>query len=476
MRVLEKDLVSTESPIPSHPYSKELQKHLSGRSLLIEEIPFEQELVKEHLNHGMVAATAGVIQEKYGVRCLRCGNEKQAMFYSFPCARCGKSCTYCRSCIMLGRVSQCSRLYTWTGPEAVFDIPMNVMVWNGKLSAGQQTASDAVVQAVVADSELLVWAVCGSGKTEVLFKGIEAALFQDKRICIATPRTDVVLELTPRLKQAFPHIPVASLFGGSEDRHLFAPLTISTTHQLFRFQNAFDVIIIDEVDAFPYSMDTSLQYAVQKAKKKTSTTIYLTATPSKSMQNLYKSAKLAGVTIPARFHRHSIPVPQLKWCGNWEKQFKKKTIPPMVREWMKKRLEHEIPFLLFFPSIKIMESVLPLFRQLQSELQVVHSEDPERKEKVMVLREGKVPGLLTTTILERGVTIPKLDVAVIGSEHSIFSESALVQIAGRVGRNAAKPTGDVMFFHYGKSIEMIKAVSHIEGMNREARNRGLIDD
>ena len=77
---------------------------------------------------------------------------------------------------------------------------------------------------------------------------------------------------------------VAALYGGSEDRHVAAPLTVSTTHQLYRFANAFDTIIIDEVDAFPYSMDTSLQQAVQKAKKQTSATIYLTATPSRKMQ------------------------------------------------------------------------------------------------------------------------------------------------------------------------------------------------
>ncbi len=76
----------------------------------------------------------------------------------------------------------------------------------------------------------------------------------------------------------------------------------------------------------------------------------------------------------------------------------------------------------------------------------MHAEDPKRKEKVLAFRRGQIPILVTTTILERGVTVPNIDVAVLGAEQPIFTESALVQIAGRVGRSAQYPTGDVRFF------------------------------
>ena len=82
--------------------------------------------------------------------------------------------------------------------------------------------------------------------------------------------------------------------------------------------------------------------------------------------------------------------------------------------------------------------------------------------------------MLTTTILERGVTIPRLHVAVVGAEEEIFTESALVQIAGRVGRSVDFPTGEVIFFHYGKTRAMIKALKQIKSMNVEARKKGLI--
>ena len=162
----------------------------------------------------------------------------------------------------------------------------------------------------------------------------------------------------------------------------------------------------------------------------------------------------------------------MKWCGNWKKQFQKKQIPSPIKEWIDERLQRKTPILLFFPSITIMEQVQPLFPTLGA----VHSQHPARKERVQALRNGDIQGLLTTTILERGVTIERLEVAVIGAEHEVFSESALVQIAGRVGRSFSHPTGNVTFFHYGKSNAMVEAIQHINMMNREAKKRGLLDE
>jgi competence protein ComFA len=66
------------------------------------------------------------------------------------------------------------------------------------------------------------------------------------------------------------------------------------------------------------------------------------------------------------------------------------------------------------------------------------------------------------------VTVPFLDVAVFGADHELFTESALVQIAGRAGRNKEDYKGQVIFFHYGKSISMALAKRHIKMMNEEA--------
>jgi competence protein ComFA len=122
-----------------------------------------------------------------------------------------------------------------------------------------------------------------------------------------------------------------------------------------------------------------------------------------------------------------------------------------------------------------MEKVLPILQKLDPRIEAVHAEDPNRKEKVQQMRDQQIPMLLTTTILERGVTFPNIDVAVVGSEDDIFTESALVQIAGRAGRSADYPTGTITFFHYGKTNAMLKAKRQILEMNRKALKKGLID-
>ena len=461
--------------IPAFPYNPDLQQRLTGKQLLLDDLPFPLTDLQEHYQHGYLTYRKGI--EKIGKQsiCARCGNKDPQWFAAYPCARCGENCLYCRSCLMMGRISECTPLIGWSGPAPEIKNPAQIMAWQGTLSEGQKVASDHVVEAIRQNEEHLVWAVCGAGKTEVLFAGIESALAAKKRICIATPRTDVVLELTPRLKTAFPDIPIASLYGGSEDRHLFAPLTIATTHQLLRFYHAFDAIILDEVDAFPYTVEESLQYAAVQARKPASAMIYLTATPNSNWQRECRTGKRAYTTIPARFHRKPLPVPEFSWCGNWQKQLKKGNLPANVIRWIKTRIQAGKQTLVFFPHIPLMEKALTILRQIHPEIEAVHAEDPDRKSKVQKMRNKEIPMLLTTTILERGVTFPNIDVAVVGAEDTIFTESALVQIAGRAGRSKDHPTGVVTFFHYGKTEDMLKARRQITTMNLEGLKKGLLD-
>ncbi|WP_066315094.1 DEAD/DEAH box helicase [Bacillus sp. FJAT-29814] len=467
--------IPQQPPGSNYPYNHDLQKLLTGKQLLLDDIPFRHDELQTHYDNGYVTFRKGIEYNGKKPVCTRCGNKDPQWFASYPCARCGETCLYCRHCLMMGRISECTPLLGWNGPVPDTMLPLKIKAWQGTLSKGQQAASDKVVEAILNKQEVLVWAVCGAGKTEVLFAGIEAALAENQRVCIATPRTDVVLELTPRLKAAFPQIPISSLYGGSEDRHLFAPLTIATTHQLLRFYHAFDTLILDEVDAFPYTVEESLQHAAVQARKPDSGMIYLTATPNAKWQRECRTGKRTYVTIPARFHRHPLPVPVFVWCGNWKKRVGKGRLPVNVLKWIKDRLQNGKQALVFFPHIALMEKALPILRQFHPNIEAVHAEDPERKEKVQRMRNKEIPMLLTTTILERGVTFPNIDVAVVGAEDQIFSESALVQIAGRAGRSKDHPDGVVTFFHYGKTDAMLKARRQIVSMNREGGKRGLLD-
>lgn len=50
----------------------------------------------------------------------------------------------------------------------------------------------------------------------------------------------------------------------------------------------------------------------------------------------------------------------------------------------------------------------------------VHAADEQRLEKVQLMRDHKVLFLVTTSILERGVTFPEIDVLVLGADDAVF--------------------------------------------------------
>ncbi|WFA07567.1 DEAD/DEAH box helicase [Bacillus sp. HSf4] len=455
-------------------YTGNLQALLEARQLLKSELPFPDSAVEWHIQNGLIKAETPIQKTAKGLICMRCGQRDPSRFAQYPCLICQKDCVYCRSCVMMGRVSECTPLLTWTGGGSSAWPPVS-MTWKGVLSAGQEKAARMIVDAIRQKEQLLVWAVCGSGKTEILFQGIEFALNKGLRVCIATPRTDVVLELAPRLQTAFKGLDIAVLYGGSPDRGKLAPLVISTTHQLLRYKKAFDVIIIDEVDAFPFSLDQKLQYAVQKARKPQSARIYLTATPSEEMKRSAENGKLRTVQILSRYHRKPLSEPVMRWCGNWKRGLDKGKLPPVIMQWLFKHKELQQPVFLFVPSIPILKSVSFLLKKAQFQAESVYADDPGRNEKVGLFREEKLDVLVTTTILERGVTVRKVQVGVLGAESAVFSESALVQIAGRAGRHPQFPWGDVCFFHFGKTKSLNAACRHIRDMNKLAKKEILVD-
>ncbi|WP_332651804.1 DEAD/DEAH box helicase [Lysinibacillus sp. 54212] len=441
-----------------------IQHFFSGRIWSRETSPFPQEKINRYIHHGYFRVLTAIDNKKESLECNRCHNKDKRRYVYYECARCQKICVYCRHCINMGRLSSCTELIIWNGPQPKSE-KRHRLAWEGQFTKAQQQASEELSASLQVNRHHLLHAVCGAGKTEVLFTAIYKALSEGKRVCVATPRTDVVLELFPRLQQAFPGTRIHALYANSPSQHGFGQLIVTTTHQLYRFQEAFDVMIVDEADAFPYTFDEALQKAVMKAKTKIAPIAFVTATPSQSILGKVKSEGWGYSFIPKRYHGFPLPVPRFEALWSYSKQFSKGKIPKKLALWTMKRIEKQEPFLIFFPTVNLMEQATPLFQRLHEGITSVHAEDDERKEKVLQLRNEKIPGLLTTTILERGITIKNVHVTVIGAESKIFTSGALIQISGRVGRNSAFPDGDVIFFHQGITVEMDEAKEEIERYN-----------
>ncbi|SER40941.1 competence protein ComFA [Gracilibacillus ureilyticus] len=440
---------------------------LKGKILLRPEINLPEHTIEHLIQSGQLTTIPAITKQKFHYKCNRCTTTNRQHFARISCARCQTTHPYCRNCLRTGRVLFCEKLYLWAGRDAAWPEQTNPCHWEGSLTKHQLQAADAIQQAVRAPGqELLIWAVCGAGKTEMLFPGITAAIQQGKSICLATPRADVVRELYPRLKQAFPQTEIEALYGGTEIRTGKGQLVIATTHQLIRYYKAFDLMIIDELDAFPYHNDKNLHKLAARAKRRDATTIYLTATPRKKEKRRIAAKKLPVVFVPIRFHGHPLPVPQLKLDIQLQKKLKQSRPPKSLSAYIQSRAQ-ERQFLLFVPTVEMLTKMEEMLTGFPLKFTTVFSEDPERKAKVNAFRDKEFDLLITTTILERGVTFPSIDVVILDAGHEVFDEAAIVQIAGRAGRSPEDPTGKVLLLHQGKTNAIVDAITQIKGMNRK---------
>ncbi|WP_047998978.1 DEAD/DEAH box helicase [Lactiplantibacillus herbarum] len=398
------------------------------------------------------------------VQCLRCGSQLDRKKAQLP-----QQQFYCYQCLNLGRISTLTHLYHMPEPN---DFPTRpACTWQGQLTEQQKACALTIRENFEARKRHLLWAVTGAGKTEMLFPGITWALAQGWRIALASPRVDVCLELAPRLQAAFADAKIAVLHGRNPEPYQYRQHTICTTHQLLRFREAFDVLIIDEVDAFPFAANPRLAYAVKHAVKADGALLYLTATPSQALQKQVHRGELGISYLPLRFHQHLLPTIKVKLQPNWQQLLRRGQLPRCLVWKLQFYLDKHQRFLLFVPRVKQLAPVQAAIQHYFPELAglTVHSTDAERLEKVQQMRDQKIQYLVTTTILERGVTFPGIDVIVLGADDEIFSTAALVQIAGRVGRSKERSTGLVWFICASHDRNIKRAQRQIALVNRKGR-------
>lgn len=402
--------------------------------------------------------------------CNRCTNDDPTKFYSLPGHL---NQVYCLNCINFSRLTSLDRLYYFPNISKSSDqiVKSSQLTWQGRLSAQQEQAARETVDSLIDyDHPHMIHAVTGAGKTEMIFPVIDQVLRRDGRVAIASPRIDVCLELFPRLQMAFASMEIDLLYGASDQPYRGHSLIIATTHQLVRFYEAFDLLIIDEVDAFPYVFDISLHRVAHRAVKQHGKLVYLTATPDKALEQAQERQQLTVSLLPARFHGFPLPEPKFVWLGDWEQAISKTKKSSILFKQMKAFIATEGAKLIFIPNIQLamelsawLESVFPHLK-----LTYVYAEDPDRVNKVQAFRQGEYDLLISTTILERGVTFVNCQVYIVGADHPQFTKSSLVQMSGRVGRKAEFPTGQLIYGHYGKSRSMIEARAEIRRMNQAA--------
>ncbi|MDT2759653.1 DEAD/DEAH box helicase family protein [Enterococcus xiangfangensis] len=400
-------------------------------------------------------------EQESGWLCHRCG---EVSYQKVPAGF-----FYCPFCLGLKRIDSRSFLYYF--PAKKLPTKKTILVWKGKLSEPQREIADCLIQDQATAQTFLLWAVTGAGKTEMLFPLLQQLLEQGKRVAVTSPRVDVCNELFLRFRQAFPKEKI-SLFHGQERKTAGDSFVVCTVHQLLRYHQYFDLVIVDEVDAFPYAEDPLLQRAVNHAQKPIGKRIYLSATPAEMLKQTVDRLYY----LPARYHRRRLPVPQVFFSWRLEKQLQVGRLPKNILAKLAALLEKN-NVLFFCPNISLLQKMAACISQeFPVRLTTVFSQDQERLIKVENMRVGKYQLLLATTILERGVTFEHVSVVVLQAAHRIFKKAALVQMAGRADRKGTYNQAEVIFVTSEQTAAIQAAINEIKENNRQALSRGLIDE
>lgn len=375
------------------------------------------------------------------MKCPRCYNEKATYLYELN----GKY--YCRKCISFSRIFIENKRMT---KQMLYSQSQTHYRLKFQLSLSQKRISNELLKCYKNKENAYVWAVCGSGKTEIVFQTIQYALNKGHRVCFCIPRKELVKELYVRIQESFKDIEIGLIYGGvckNED----AQFIICTMHQLYKFENSFGfhLMVADEVDAFPFKNNEVLEEIF--ARCCLGTYIKLSAT--------FQEADIQNgqlLIMNKRYHQYDLPVPHSI------------LFPQYLQKWailfillMKRKR-----WIIYVPTLEDVENFVRFLVHRKIPAQGVSSLTINTQQSLQNLKEHDFYVLVSTTILERGVTIEDVHVIVYHGNHTIFDERTLIQIAGRVGRKPNHPTGDIIILYSNKSKEIRKCINTIKRLNR----------
>lgn len=364
------------------------------------------------------------------MKCDICDNDKEDLF------------------VCINGKYKCLCCYKYLKNENVSDknyIKENIK-GNYILTSRQKEISDEVIRSID-KCDVLINAVTGSGKTEMIYPLIERMVNKGKKIGFCAPRKDLIIELASRISDTFPNSHIHTLYGGStkiEDASIY----VFTTHQVSRFNKFFDCLIVDEVDAFPYYGNKVLENLVKRSVK--GHIVYMSATIS-----YIENAKV--LSLNRRFHGKDIPIPKISKC-----MFRIIRLMFIVNKLIDKR-----KVIIIFVSSKKVGYYVYKFLRWYGNVIFIHGSIKNREKIFEEIRCYKYKIVIATTILERGITLEDVSVVVYDSESDIFDVSTLLQIVGRVGRKIGYEDGEIYFLTKRKDKKLKMVIDRVKWLNEQ---------
>ncbi len=383
------------------------------------------------------------------MRCLRCGNEDHTYFYFDQ----NSHTWYCRKCVGFKRldVGQYPEQKQYQKRRIDCDYQLEY-----PLTLKQEKAVNEIMQYLRQKKDVLVYAACGAGKTELTMEAIKWYLREGKKVGFAISRRQVVLEIKDRMTKAFPQLQVVAVCEGYTSV-VDGDLIICTMHQLYRYPHTFDLLIMDEVDAFPYRDNLlleSIAYLSCCGQK-----LMLTATPDEKVLQQVKDQKLSMVTLFQRPHGFPLIVPKVI-------RLPKSLQLLYAIQYLKKQRKRNIQTLVFVPTIVMAKQLYKCLKWLFA-CTVFTSQTMNKEEIIKEFHQKKYEFLISTTVLERGITIKGIYVLILSGDHAVFHEASLIQMIGRVGRSIEMPKGEGIILCSKKTKAIKRCKEALEEMNKE---------
>ncbi len=380
------------------------------------------------------------------------------------CNRCLSSNIYrdehgnysCLDCYKYGEINDKMVIYRYS--RKVNNINHRVDL-DYKLTKQQVLGSKFLLNCYESKQSAFLQAVCGAGKTEMTYQVILAALRENKKVCFILPRIEVLKEVSKRFIKCFPKTNISVLFEGHKNFQ-DANLLFSTPQQLICFFREFNLLILDEVDAFPYAKNPFLKRLVEKSLKRNGVILYMSATVSGDFKEMIDNKTIKYLSVPSRYHRKSLIVPVFKRLKKAKNYFK----PLLI--FLNTNIEKQRQTLIFVPSIKLGNELKTRLKEIDIDCNFISSKSIDKNRIIKEFRNIDYLFLISTTVLERGVTFADIDCVVLYADHKVFSKETLIQISGRVGRKLEYSQGNVIFYSEYVSSNMKRSKSEIQLMNK----------
>ena len=363
------------------------------------------------------------------MECRRCGNKDPSYFYK------GHNGYYCRKCISFSR----SLLEEDLEPID-YEIGKNVYDYQFKyaLTDRQKQASNQCKK-YLEIGDVLLFCVCGAGKTEISVESISSYLAKGLKVAYAIARKEVVIELAYRFKEIFPKANVVSVYGGHH-KEIIGDLIVCTTHQLYRYYKTFDLLILDEVDAFPLKgNETLMNISLNSCRGRI---IFSTATVDDNLRKILDKRNYNTVSLYTRPSGKPLIVPKVVYLPSY--------MHILYLAYLLRYMANQC--IIFVSNINTCKTLYKIFSHLYS-CTYVYAELKDRRKNIIDFKNKKYKYIFATTVLERGITIRDVNVIILNFD-DLFDEANLIQMLGRVGRNYKNPYGEayILSNHFDKKI------------------------